>query len=238
MNVLEVIQRACNAIGIPSPSSAVGSTDDSIIQLVELLNQEGRDLSSRHDWQALSGEGHITTVAAQDQGLISSFLTSGHELRKIVNDTIWNRTTKQPVCGPLSKQRIQAYKATSLTGPYSEYFIGGNHLYFYPAPAAGNNCYFEYFHRMWATDSTGSTYKRNVTSDSDLFLLDDELVLLGLEWRYLRKKGLSYAEEFASYEGRVNQAISRDGTRRVLRMDEPNEQVRAGTFIPIGSWQL
>lgn len=238
MNALEIIQRACNAIGIPEPSSAVTSTQDDVIQLVELLNQEGRQLSSAHDWSAMAGEGTFTTVASEDQGAISSFLTSGQELRKIVNDTIWNRTAQRPVFGPMSKQRIQAHKALALTGPYSEYFIGGGHLYFYPAPTAGEDCYFEYFHRMWATDSTGATYKRNVSADADIFLLDDELMLAGLEWRWLRKKGLSYAEEFATYQGLVNKAIANDGTKATLKMDGPDMRVRAGTFVPVGSWPL
>jgi hypothetical protein len=238
MNVLDVVQRACNAIGIPEPSTAVASTEDDVVQLVELLNQEGRSLSGRHDWQNLSFEATFTTVATESQGTLASIISGTQTLRKIVNDTIWNRTQQRPVSGPLSRPRRQAYKALSLTGPYSEYYIRGNTLYFYPAPTAGESCYFEYVSSAWCTDSTGATYRRNVAADSDEFLLDDEVILAGLEWRWLRKKGLSYAEEFASYEALVSQAISRDGTRRVLNMGEPNDRVRAGTFVPIGSWPL
>ena len=91
---------------------------------------------------------------------------------------------------------------------------------------------------MWLTDSTGATYRRNLSTDTDVFLLDDEILLAGLEWRFLRKKGLSYAEEFASYEALVQQAISRDGSKPVLSMDGESRKYRYGTFIPIGSWDL
>jgi hypothetical protein len=238
MNVLEVIQRACNAIGIDEPSVAVASTEQDVVQLVELLNQEGRSLSTRHDWQALTYEATFTTVATESQGSLTTIIGATQGLRKIVNDTIWNRDTQQPICGPLSKPRRQAYKALSLTGPYSEYYIRGDTLRFYPAPPAGEDCYFEYVSNMWCTDSTGATYRRNVAADTDLFLLDDEIILAGIEWRWLRKKGLSYAEEFASYEALVDLAMRRDGTKRTINMDEPSEKVRAGTFVPIGSWNL
>jgi hypothetical protein len=63
-------------------------------------------------------------------------------------------------------------------------------------------------------------------------------MLAGLEWRWLRKKGLSYAEEFASYEQLVAQAIGRDGTKATLSMDAEPKKVRPGTFVPVGSWNL
>ena len=39
--------------GLPNPSSIVGSTDPNAPLLLRLANQEGRELSRRHDWQAL-----------------------------------------------------------------------------------------------------------------------------------------------------------------------------------------
>ncbi len=237
MNALEIIQRCTNAVGIPEPSVAVASTDDDVVQLVELLNQEGRDLSARFDWQNLIHETSFTTVAAESQGTLATIIGS-QTLRKVVNETIWNRTQQQPVFGPVSPRNWQGQKALTLTGPYSEYRIQRNTLYFYPAPTAGESCYFEYVSKSWCTDSGGSTYRTNIAADSDEMLLDDELMLAGLEWRYLRKKGLSYAEEFGRYELLVNQAMARDGSRRTIQMDNEGTRFRPGTFVPVGNWNL
>lgn len=238
MNALEIIQRASKAIGIPSPSVALASTDEDIMQLVELLNQEGRDLSTRHDWQNLIFEASFTTLAAESQGTVASIIGVTQSLRKIINETIWNRTNQLPVRGPVIPKNWQGYKALSLTGPYSEYRIRGNTLYFYPAPTAGESCYFEYVSRCWCTDSTGATFRTNLVADADIMLLDDELMLAGLEWRWLRKKGLSYAEEFARYEVLVKDAIGKDGTKPTVMMDDEAPRHRAGTFVSIGSWNL
>jgi hypothetical protein len=237
VDVLEVIQRCANAVGIPEPSTAVANQADDVIQLVELLNQEGRSLASRHDWQALRFEATFTTLAAESQGTLASIIGATQGLRKIINDTIWDRTTQQPVYGPNSPQRWQAQKAMALTGPYPSYVIRGNTLRFDPVPAAGDTCYFEYISTMWCTDVGGTTFRRNVAADTDLLLLDDEIMLAGLEWRWLRKKGLSYAEEFASYEAMVYQAMGRDGTKARLQMDGGGER-RRGPAVPIGSWNL
>ena len=87
MNVLEVIQRATNALGIPEPTTAVANTQDAVVQLVELLNQEGRSLSSRHDWQNLTYEVSFTTAATESQGTLASIIGATQELRKIPPQT-------------------------------------------------------------------------------------------------------------------------------------------------------
>lgn len=238
MNVLEVIQRFTNAVGIEEPSTAVANPASDVGQIVELLNQEGRSLSSRHSWQALSFEATFTTVATESQGTLTSIIGATQQLRRIINDTIWNRSTLTPICGPVSRQRWQAQKALGLTGPYSEYRIRGNELVLDPAPTAGHTCYFEYISKCWCTDVTGATYRANVAADTDVFLLDDEVVLAGLEWRWLRKKGLSYAEEFATYEGLVSDLIARDGTKPTLSMEGGGTVRGPGIYTPIGSWNL
>lgn len=238
MNVLELIQRFANAAGFPEPATAVANQAEDVMQIVELLNQEGRALSRRHDWQALTFETSFTTVAIESQGTLASIIGATQGLRKIINDTIWNRSTQQQVTGPLTKRDWAGQKALSLTGPYPQYRIRGNTLRFYPVPTAGETCYFEYVSTKWCTDVTGVTYQSNVAADTDLVLLDDEIMLAGLEWRWLRKKGLSYAEEFASYEGMVLDAISSDSTKSVVHLDDPAPRRRPGVFVPLSGWPI
>jgi hypothetical protein len=238
MTALELIQRVANAVGIPSPTSAVGSQVADTLQLVELLNQEGRALSSRHNWQALSFEGSFTTVATESQGTLASIIGATQQLRHIVNETIWDRTDQQAVYGPVDKKNWQGDHARVLTGPYPQYMIRGNSLLMYPVPSAGHSCYFEYVSKCWCTDSGGTTYRVNIAADNDVVLLDEELMLAGLEWRWLRKKGLSYAEEFANYENLVSAATGRDGTKRTLSMDGPCGERTYGTYVPAGSWSV
>jgi hypothetical protein len=238
VNVLGAIQRFATAVGFPSPTVAVASTSQDVLQVVELLNQEGRALAARHDWQALTFEANFTTVATETQGSLSTIIGATQVLKKITDDTIWDRTQQQPVWGPLSPRIWQGNKALVLTGPYPQYRIRSNAIIFYPVPTAGHSCYFEYVSKCWATDVGGATYKVNVSADTDVFLLDEDLIMAGLEWRWLRKKGLSYAEEFNSYEQLVTDAIGNERTHATLHMDGSYQERRPGTFIPSGSWPL
>lgn len=241
MTALSIVKDVCVEIGLPDPTIALASTDAQITQLVRLLNKEGKELSARYAWQALVREVTFLTLAAESQGTIAAIITAGdagHAYRYIINETIWNRTKIWPVLGPKAPRNWQAYKSMNVTGPISEYRIMGGRLLFSPVPAAGETCAFEYVDRMWATDTTGVTYKQRVSVDSDLMLLDEDLMQQGLLWRWRAAKKLDYTEDFLTYERMVADAMARDGTKPTLSLCGPVNDYRPFVVMPIGSWGL
>lgn len=238
MNALEVVREACSVVGIPKPSVAVTSGDRGVLQLVGLLNTEGRQLSARYDWQALIREVAHTTLAQEDQGAIDTIIGATNAYRRILNETLWNRSRKEPVCGPRSSLDWQMLKTLDLSGPFTEYVIRGGRLLFTPAPAAGESVYFEYLSRNWATSADGTTQKRAVSNDEDVFLLDDEIMVIGLTWRWRQAKGLSYAEDFRTYESLVADAMARDGTKKRLSLAREAGGPERRIAISPGSWPL
>lgn len=239
MSMLEIIRAACGTVGIPRPNSAIGSTDSGVVQLLELLNEEGSELAARSSsgWQALIREGNFTTVAQEDQGAIDTIIGAANSYRHILNETIWDRTTRQPVYGPKSPSIWQGYKANSFAGPYPEYRIRGGRLLFIPSPAAGDSCYFEYTTKNWLASSDGTEQRSRATDDEDVPLLDDEIILSGLKWRWRQSKGLDFGQDFEKYEARVIDALARDGTKPRLSLSDCYGDDRIPTAIPrlIGS---
>lgn len=234
MSMLTCVQYMCRRTNVPVPSTVYGTTDSQVLQIMALLEEEGNDLSSRGAWQGLVFETSLTTVATESQGAIAT-LASGY--RYIINNTIWDRTTRLPVCGPMDSSGWQAMKAFTNTGPRFRFRIRTGLLIVNPTPTAGDSWYFEYVTKNWITDSTGITYKNYFTADTDLIVLPEELVISGLRWRWKREKGLDYAEDFRTYEMQVKDALGRDGMKRHLWMDEtPARGPQPGIWIPDGSW--
>jgi hypothetical protein len=230
MNLLAIVRAACAELSLPQPSAVVGATDQTAVLMLALANSEGRDLSRRYAWQALTREATFTTVAAESQGTLAG-IVSGQLVRYIVNDTIWNRTTGEPVLGPRAGTIWQGYKAVTFSSPLNEYRIRGNELLFIPTPTAGHTCAFEYVSRYWCTDVTGATYRDAFAADTDLALIDDELLLSGLLWRWRKAKGFDYAEEHMHHERQVADAMARDGTKPILDMAGPMDH---GLPVAIG----
>ena len=55
-------------------------------------------------------------------------------------------------------------------------------------------------------------------ADSDVGILDEYLIKLGLRWRVLRRLGMSYADELDEYERAVAKALAHDGGAAILSL--------------------
>lgn len=237
MSLLTVVTSFCERVGLPVPTTVMGSTDTQVNQIRALLEKEGNDLSGRGAWQGITFEATHTTLALEDQGAMTTIATNN--FRYIKNNTIWDRTDRLPVIGPLDGPEWQALKAMLLNGPRYRFRIRGNHMLVNPTPAAGHTWAFEYVSWNWITDSTGVTYRQAFSADTDLLLLPDVIALQGLEWRWRKQKGFDYAEDFRTYEVMVKDALGRDGGKPQIRMDGGGMNgPKPGIWVPTGSWSL
>lgn len=234
MTCLSIVQNVCRRM-LPNtvPTAVVSSADPQVVQLLALLNEEGQTLADRTNWQALTLETSFTTVATEVQGELA---TIAPNCKFIINDTIWNRDLRRPVFGPLAPQIWQQQKAMFMQGPWNQFRIFGGQIKFVPVPAAGEECYFEYVTTNWATDSTGATGKSAFTADDDVSLLDEQLLELGLIWRWREAKGLDFETQYKKYENRVYDAISRDASKPVLNGGQVAYDIYPGVYVPAGNW--
>ena len=231
MSLLTLVQNSCDAIGLTRPSVVISSQDQNVRTLLSLAQTEGRELLDRHSWPASQIEKTHTSLAAELQGVMTT-LAPGFSY--ITSSTFWDRTLTEPVTGPLSPIEWQALKARTATGPYSSYRIFGGKLYAYPAPSAGNTWVLEYQSTYFCQSSSG-TNQSAWAADTDVGVLDENLMELGLIWRFKKKNGLDYSEDFRSYEQKIANEISRAGGRRILDMANGSAAMR-GVYIPEGSW--
>lgn len=231
MSILTAVQKFCQRTGLPQPTSVVGSSDAQIIQILGLAEEVCEDLIDRKDWTDLSYEVTFVTQSGLDQGSLVTICPNG--FRRIVNDTIFNRSTALPLYGPLSPQVRQAIKASAGVGPLYQYYIQHKRLFFSPATTAGQTCAFEYISDQYAVAVDGTTFKSGFTVDTDSAVFDEKLLIAGLRWKWKAEKGFDYTEEFRRYENLVSNYGARDGSAATLSMNA-EDNARPGIFIPAG----
>jgi hypothetical protein len=199
-----------------------------------LIEEEGMDLAKRGPWERLTVEAPITTLAVENQGAISTLASNGFNYIK--NETIWDRSSRLPIVGPLGGKEWQMRKAAVNTGPRFQYRIRGGNLLVNPIPTAGLSWYFEYLSKNWILGADGTSYRQYFQLDTDEVLVPEELVLMGVRWRWKKEKGLEYAEDMRTYEMQVTDALGRDGGKPTLSMDASAYTTYGpGIFIPQGN---
>ena len=238
MSLLTMIQDVALSLGLINMESdltqVVASADPTINQLRSLANKEGRDLSKRYDWQALTEEATFLTTNAKLQGSLVSIAGSGFS--HVISNTMWDRTNNRPIRGSINKQRWAQLEGTSANGVYSEHQIREKNLYAIPAPGSSTATWaFFYYSKYWCESAAGAGQTKWV-ADTDVGILDEDLMALGIEWRFLKAKGFDYSEEFNSYERQVQENILHDRDHPIINLETSRVGGPGQLGYPEGSW--
>ena len=226
MTLLTICQDAANEIGVPSPNTVIGSTDTTVIQLLAAANREGKNLVAGYDWQVLVKEEEHTLLAQEDQGAMTSIAT---DFLRFSNDTMWNRTTNRKFYGPLNNTEWQNLKGIVVNGITNYFRIRGNKLLLNPTPTAGQKLFFEYIQKNWVdTTGDGSANATSYAADSNTTVLDEDLITLGVIWRFLKQKGLPYDNQLQEYQIKLSEKQAKDGAKQIIRLTGRNR-----AFLPV-----
>ena len=235
MSLLTLLADAAVELGFAAPSSVFTSTDPTVKLLRVIASKEGKELARRFDWQILQKEGTFTTVAAETQ--VASMTTTFADFGHIINGTMWNRTQNRIVRGPLTPAEWQQKNAATAQITIGNYFrIRGNAILFFSTPPAGDSIYFEYISNKWC-ESSGGTDQTDWAADSDVSFIDEEILRLGVIWRYRKAKGFDYGEDFRTYEMALQDVFGPDAGKGMVDMTG-TEELGIGVNLAEGSWSL
>jgi len=84
--------------------------------------------------------------------------------------------------------------------------------------------------------SSSSVGQQKWAADTDTGLLDEDLMSLGIEWRYLKAKGFDYSEEFVTYERSVQEEMSHDRGHPIINLETSRIGGPGVLGVPEGSW--
>lgn len=208
--ILTAIKSAILRVSGVAVQEVFASTDQIAVEMQDLAQEVAADIAASHDWRALTKVHQIVGNGGLAYPLPSDY--SRMVLASDVDDAtnwFWGYEPFESVNDWL-RYRTGGYSIVSPGG----WIILGGEMQFYPAPSG--TAQFPYISANWAIDSD-SAHKAEFTADTDIFVLDERLLTLGLIWRWLDQKGMPYAEAMATYETALAQAQSRDKGARVLR---------------------
>lgn len=216
MSLLSIIQDAAAEVGIKTPSIVISNADTQVKRLLRFVNAEGVLQSTGvHLWRKLVKGITFSALAQEDQGDIETIAPG---FRQMIPQSMWNRSTDYLLHGSLTPQEWQQRQAMPYVGLRYDFRIIENNLHITPAPGLNETIAFEYITKNWVENAAGSTSYPRFNADTDVPLLDEELLTLAAAWRWRKHMGLDYSADYALYEQRLDLLIYADTPRKPLRM--------------------
>ncbi len=237
MTLLTMVRAAASRIGLVPPTVVATATDPTMRLLFGLAQQEGEELARYGDWRALRKEKTFTTVAAETQ----TDTPLPVDLAGIADETVWNRSQRRRLIGPIDPVEWQRWKAQS-TFPVTDGFtLRGTAWLMQPVPSAGQTIAYEYRSSYWC-QSSGGTAQDAWAADTDTGLLSERLMRLGLIWRFKQARGLEWQTDHEDYVNEIDGELARDRPRKIHQMGGDGWMGMVGRLpgvvVPDGSWNV
>ncbi len=205
------VQRLCS---LPVTSAVVADGQESQQLLWSLANREARDVIRRHAWPQLRREHTFTsnTASLQTNGRPANF-------ERIIAGTFWNRASDRELMGPLEATEWALAYGEPFTSAIQQYWmLRHDGLHIFPVPTAAEAMAYEYQMTTPVLAADGTTFRRQFEADTDTYVLDEELLILGVTYRFLKQKGLDYAEALRDYELALSTAIGSAKGAKIINL--------------------
>lgn len=233
LNVLQIAAQAYSEMGLPAPTQVAGGNTSDGPQILALLNRTGIEIANfEGGWPELRGEQLITLIPGQQAYAFPV------DILYYKPGTSWDRTTHWRTVGPLSDREWQAIRSgIAVAAPQIRFRLYGGQIQFDPIPTSADTIAFEYVSKNWCASASG-TPQSMFAADTDVPLITDDLLVLGLKWRTLAARGFNYAEEKAQFDESLNRRMAQVQASEPLMLGRRAARIGGFGFPPIpdGNW--
>lgn len=196
MSLIDIVRAVADTTSGPRPAIIIGNTNPEAQSYLRAVTKVGLKLMKVYPWNALRKEYSFT--AGGTETLIAS-ASMPSDFDRFIPETFWDRSTSVLISGPISAARWQSLKASN--------YIGDNHVFTYrrgdvltiPIVGSGSSVVFEYITNQYI-ESSGGTAQSTWQADSDVSLIDEELLALAATYEWLSAQDLPADKAFADFK--------------------------------------
>lgn len=209
MNILQIVQAATLSIDVDRPQVLFTSTDRTALELIDTVNTAALQILDEYDWQRL-----IRTATITGDGVLTAFPLPDDYSRMVKDASLvgpnWRFYPAQQMQDFNHWLELMDYPVATWE---QRWMVFGGNLNIMPIMPLNTPLSYGYI----STSIVGGPDLRTFTTDDDTFVLDDELLRLGIIWNWKKSKGYDFSAELAQYQQRMEMQRFRDvGSRQTL----------------------
>ncbi len=213
MTLLTICTNVADDVGVVAPASILSNNETTAKRLLRATLRTGRHIARRPDggWNVMIKEHTFTTSASGAAYPLPS------DYKYLLGATAWDRTNFWQMRGGLSAGEWQAQKSSIIasSGRIRKTFrikptgVGTELFNIDPVPTSADDLVYDYMSTSWIISS--GALVNDFALDADTIVFDEDLVEMGVKWRFLNSMGLAYFEAKAEYYDALEIEIARAG---------------------------
>lgn len=197
-SILDICKEVADLAATKRPEDLFNSASQQDSIFLSVAKSTLDSLLRYGDWQELTKEGVLRTSGRRGWYLLAEICPDFYSL---LNNTIYIRDEHEKVIGAINPEDWMREKYFCETASQTKFKIQNGMLKFLTPPADGIKIVFQYRSNIVCYDpQRGYEEKSAVTKNTDIPVFDEYLVKLGILWRWLKRNGMDYSEEYTEYE--------------------------------------
>lgn len=210
MDLNAILNNVLTQSGFLERSNFTAGFDPDDKQMISIANRVAYEIMNFYNWNSMRVPATISLVAGQNSYDLPA------DYQSFIPDSAWETDGSRKVDVPIPDGEWYQYKFSSLTsGGVIRARFYGNKLEV-SEPFNGGEISYEYISKYPIRDFNDNP-KEFFTNDQDTWVLDDQLLILGIQAHWQQAKLMpSYMDHMANYMTKLNEAISRENQGQTI----------------------
>ena len=196
IDILSICQEAADMTAAARPDDLFDKGIQHNAIFLSVVKSELDSLVRYGDWQALIKEGSFWTVTDKT---FYGFDEVASDFYALIHNTIYIKNSAENIIGALAPAEWMKRKYQTFDDGKICFKIDNNGFRFLKTPPQNLKIVFMYRSNAVCVDGKSFEPKSAVSKNTDVPIFDAYLVKLGIIWRFLKRSGMDYEEEYNEY---------------------------------------
>ncbi|MBR1605573.1 MAG: hypothetical protein IJ660_05660 [Alphaproteobacteria bacterium] len=211
-NILEICQESADLLAVQRPEDLFSGISQQEAVFLSIAKDTLDSLLRYGDWQELTKEGCLITTKGICNYPIENFCPDFYSL---LNNTVYIKNSAEQVIGSITPEEWMREKYFNCSSLQLKFKIQNGMFKFLSQPPENVKIIFQYRSANIVYDALcGFNEKTILNKNTDIPIFDEFLVKKGIIWRWYRRNGMDYSEEYLEY---IREIKSKFGTALATR---------------------
>lgn len=228
--ILEICQEVADLAAVKRPDNLFNTSSQQNSIFLSVAKSTLDSLLRFGDWQELTKEGCLTVIPDKKQYIIADYIPDFYSL---LDNTIYIKDTNEKVIGAITPQQWMKDKYFYNSNTDIKFKVQNGRFVFLNLPTTRVKIVFQYRSNNIVWDQQTMDEKDILTSNTDVPVFDEYLVKLGILWRWLKRSGLDYTEEFNEYQQELKKRYGSGLATRDIKLASVCSGLEEGVSINV-----